>query len=38
MRGLRTESRYYRCEHGGWHLTSESRSSYENRTKEVAQW
>lgn len=31
MRGLKVESRYYECEHGGWHLTSESRASYENR-------
>lgn len=30
-RGLRVESRAYECEHGGWHLTSESRASYENR-------
>jgi hypothetical protein len=31
-RGLRTESRFYECEESGlFHLTSESRSSYERR-------
>ncbi|MFF4510623.1 hypothetical protein [Streptomyces mirabilis] len=40
MRGLKVESRYYECEYGRFHLTSESRSSYENRNgiREVAQW
>jgi hypothetical protein len=36
MRGLKVESRWYQCDQGGFHLTSESRSSYENRVKEVA--
>jgi hypothetical protein len=36
MRGLKVESRWYQCDEGGYHLTSESRSSYENRIKEVA--
>ncbi|MDX3525114.1 hypothetical protein P1P75_01285 [Streptomyces sp. ID05-39B] len=31
MRGLRVESRYYECDFGSFHLTSENRSSYENR-------
>ncbi|ATI18998.1 hypothetical protein KGG85_gp58 [Streptomyces phage Tefunt] len=31
MRGLKVESRFYECEHGSFHLTSESRASYENR-------
>lgn len=31
-RGLRVESRAYQCPEGGWHLTSESRSSYLHRT------
>lgn len=35
-RGLKVEHRAYNCELGGWHLTSESRSSYENRAKEYA--
>lgn len=30
-RGLKIEHRVYECEVGGWHLTSESRASYENR-------
>ncbi|MEU0344202.1 hypothetical protein ABZ092_35960 [Streptomyces bobili] len=34
-RGMKIEHRSYQCEFGGWHLTSESRSSYENRTKEA---
>lgn len=39
MRGLKVESRAYQCPEGGWHLTAESRASYENRmTKEVARW
>jgi hypothetical protein len=33
MRGLKVESRWYQCEEGGYHLTSESRASYENRTE-----
>ncbi|WJN62598.1 hypothetical protein [Streptomyces phage phiScoe1] len=38
-RGTKIEHRSYQCEHGGWHLTSENSSSYENRmTKEAAQW
>jgi hypothetical protein len=36
MRGLKVENRAYRCPEGGWHLTAESRSSYENRVKGVA--
>lgn len=35
MRGLKVESRYYECEYGSYHLTSESRASYENR---VGSW
>jgi hypothetical protein len=31
MRGLKVESRWYQCDEGGYHLTSESRASYENR-------
>ncbi|MFF7800207.1 hypothetical protein [Streptomyces olivaceus] len=31
MRGLKVESRYYECDNGRFHLTSESRASYENR-------
>jgi hypothetical protein len=31
MRGLKVESRWYQCDEGGYHLTSQSRSSYENR-------
>ncbi|MFD7259357.1 hypothetical protein [Streptomyces sp. NPDC059874] len=30
-RGLRIEHRVYSCEFGGFHLTAESRSSYEAR-------
>ncbi|MFD7677499.1 hypothetical protein [Streptomyces sp. NPDC060187] len=30
-RGLKIETRTYECEYGGYHLTSESRASYENR-------
>ncbi|QYW07902.1 hypothetical protein SEA_REDBEAR_56 [Streptomyces phage RedBear] len=30
-RGLRTESRYYECDSGLFHLTAESRSHYESR-------
>jgi len=30
-RGLKVEGRVYQCPEGGWHLTSESRSSYANR-------
>jgi hypothetical protein len=32
MRGLKVENRVYECEAGGWHLTSESRSTYESRS------
>lgn len=31
MRGLKVEGRYYECGFGYFHLTSESRASYENR-------
>lgn len=30
-RGLKTENRYYECEYGLFHLTSESRESYRSR-------
>jgi hypothetical protein len=30
-RGLRVERRSYECDYGMWHLTSENRSTYENR-------
>lgn len=30
-RGLKIESRAYQCPEGGWHLTSESRSTYMTR-------
>ncbi|AWY07626.1 hypothetical protein SEA_YOSIF_62 [Streptomyces phage Yosif] len=30
-RGLRVEQRYYECDFGMWHLTSENRKSYESR-------
>lgn len=30
-RGLKVESRAYQCLEGGWHLTAESRKSYEGR-------
>ncbi|MET8111219.1 hypothetical protein [Streptomyces prasinus] len=32
-RGLKLEHRVYACEFGGWHLTSESRASYEHRVE-----
>lgn len=32
-RGLKMEGRVYQCPEGGWHLTSESRSSYANRVR-----
>lgn len=35
-RGLKVEHRVHSCELNGWHLTSESRSSYENRVKGAA--
>ncbi|MFG2923924.1 hypothetical protein ACGFYA_20790 [Streptomyces sp. NPDC048305] len=38
-RGSKIEHRVYACEEGGWHLTSQSRASYQSRiTKEVAPW
>jgi len=30
-RGLKVERRTYECDYGMWHLTSENRSTYENR-------
>ncbi|MEU6572327.1 hypothetical protein [Streptomyces sp. NPDC046805] len=33
MRGLKVESRWYQCDEGGFHLTSQSRSSYDSYTE-----
>jgi hypothetical protein len=37
MRGLKVESRWYQCDEGGYHLTSESRASYENRIESYSE-
>ncbi|MFJ6680549.1 hypothetical protein [Streptomyces werraensis] len=38
-RGMKIEHRVYDCEFGGWHLTSENRSSFESRMfKESPAW